>query len=189
MAQVLLQHLLDERGAEARVHSAGELRSGVPASPGSVRAMAARGLDLRHHRSRTMTAEQLTGADLVICMARRHLREAVLAFPEAWPRTFTLKELVQRGELVGPRPPGLALQAWLDQVGEGRRTTDLVGDDPADDVEDPIGLPDSAYETTAAELAELIQRLVDLAFPAPTPAPAAAGGGTAASFPTVTQEG
>ncbi|MBW3643009.1 MAG: hypothetical protein KY447_08870 [Actinobacteria bacterium] len=187
MAQVLLQHLLDERGAEARVHSAGELRSGVPASPGSVRAMAARGLDLRHHRSRTISAEQLTGADLVICMARRHVREAVLAFPDAWPRIFTLKELVRRGELVGPRPPGLALQAWLDQVGQGRRTTDLLGDDPADDVDDPIGLPDSAYETTAAELAELIQRLVDLAFPAPTPA--AASGGTAASSPTVTQEG
>ena len=185
MAQVLLQHRLDGLGVQARVHSAGELRGGVAASAGSVRAMAARGLDLGAHRSRTMTADQLRGADLVIGMARRHVREAVLAAPEAWPRTFTLKELVRRGEQAGPRPPGEPLETWLARVGVGRRPSDLLGDGPGDDVADPIGSPDPVYERTAAELCDLVDRLVELAF-------RHAGSGAtarASSSPTVTQEG
>lgn len=169
MAEVLLQHQLDRSGVEARVHSAGEIRGGVPASPGSVRAMASRGLDLDDHRSRRMTAELVTGADLVVGMARRHLREAVLACPEAWPRTFTLKELVRRGEAAGPRAADESLAAWLERVVEGRRPADLLGDDLADDVVDPIGSADHVYEATAVELAELIDRLVELAFGAEDP--------------------
>lgn len=183
MAQVLLQHRLDALGVGARVSSAGELRGGVAASPGSVRAMAARGLDIGDHRSRTMTAEEVAAADLVIGMARRHVREAVLACPEAWPCTFTLKELVRRGEGIGPRPPDQPLSAWLDLVGLGRQPADLLGDDPADDVEDPIGRADDVYETTAAELADLVERLVALAFPSVTDQR------QASSSRTVTQEG
>lgn len=134
-----------------------------------------------------MTAEELGAADVVIAMARRHLREAVLACPEAWPRTFTLKELVRRGEGIGPRPPDQPLAAWLDLVGLGRRTADVVGDDPVDDIEDPIGRRDDAYESTAVELTELIDRLVDLAFP-PPPADVAAHA-PASSSQTAIQEG
>ncbi len=193
MAQVLLQHRLDASGIEAHVHSAGELRGGVPASPGSVRAMAARGLDLDQHRSRALSAELLRGADLVVTMARRHVREAVLACPEAWPRTFTLKELVRRGGEVGPRRKDQSLAAWLAEVGADRRPSDLLGDTTTDDVADPIGSPDHAYERTAAELSELIDRLVDLAFAnANGNAHAHAGPGASAgasASPTVTQEG
>ncbi len=129
--------------------------------------MAAQGLDLQQHRSRAVTAEHLAGADLVLAMARRHVREAVLMLPEAWPRTFTLKELVRRGESALPRRADQSLAGWLTAMHAGRRTSALLGDDPADDVEDPIGAPDRVYEATAAELADLVSRLVDLAF-APT---------------------
>jgi protein-tyrosine phosphatase len=134
--------------------------------------MEARGLDLGRHRSRAFTAAHLDGADLVIAMARRHVREAVLASPDAWPRTFTLKELVRRGEACGPRRPGQSLAAWLARVHQGRRTNDLLGDDPCDDVEDPIGRHDHVYEATAAELDDLIGRLVELAFAPAAPQPA-----------------
>lgn len=170
MAEVLLRHRLDALGLEARVSSAGELPGGVPAEGGSRRAMASRGLDLGNHRSREFTGELLAGADLVIAMARRHVREAVLMFPDAWPRTFTLKELVRRGEAAAPRRRDQSLAAWLALVHAGRRTSDLLGDDPADDVDDPIGAPDHVYEATAAELDDLVARLVDLAF-APTAPP------------------
>lgn len=164
MAEVLLQHRLDALGVEARVSSAGELPGGVPAEGGSRRAMAAQGLDLEGHRSRAFTAEHLAAADLVLAMARRHVREAVLALPEAWPRTFTLKELVRRGEAASPRRPDQPFDAWLAGLHAGRRTSDLLGDDPADDVEDPIGAPDRVYDATAAELGALISRLVDVGF-------------------------
>ncbi len=126
--------------------------------------MAAQGLDLERHRSRAFTAEHLAGADLVLAMARRHVREAVLALPEAWPRTFTLKELVRRGEEAARRRPDQSLGGWLARVHAGRRTSDLLGDDPTDDVEDPIGAPDRIYDATAAELDDLVSRLVDVGF-------------------------
>lgn len=169
MAEVLLERRLDGLGVEATVSSAGELPGGVPAEGGSRRAMARHGLDLQSHRSRAFTPEHLAGADLVIGMARRHVREAALALPEAWPRTFTLKELVRLGEAAGARRSDQSLAAWLATMHAGRRTSDLLGDDPLDDVEDPIGAPDHVYEATAAELDDLVSRFVDLAFTAPTP--------------------
>jgi protein-tyrosine phosphatase len=167
MAEALLRSALAERGVEADVSSAGLFRGGAPASPGSVRAMARRGLDLDGHRSRTVTTDLLAGADLVIGMARLHVREAVLTLPDVWPRAFTLKELVRRGAEVVRRPPEEPLAAWLTRVHEGRRRADLIGDDPADDVADPIGGPDRLYLETATDLEDLVGRLVDLAFPVP----------------------
>lgn len=169
IAEVLLQRRLDQVGAKVEVSSAGELPGGVPAEGGSVRAMAARGLDLRRHRSRAFTAEHLEQADLVVAMARRHVREATFVHPGAWSRTFTLKELVRRGEASGPRRPDQPLAEWLAEVHRGRRTADLLGDDQRDDVEDPIGAADHVYEATADELTGLVDRLVDLAFPVPDP--------------------
>ena len=167
MAAALLRSALATRGVDATVSSAGLFRGGVPASPGSVKAMARRGLDLDEHRSRTVTTDLLGHADLVLGMARLHIREAVLAVPDVWPHAFTLKELVRRGAGAGRRPPEEPLETWLARVHEGRRRADLIGDDPADDVADPVGGPDRLYLETADELEELVGRLVDLAFPVP----------------------
>ena len=98
-------------------------------------------------------------------MSREHLREAVLAQPDIWPRAFTLKELVRRGETIGPRAPGESIDAWLARAHAGRNRADLLGSSSADDVEDPIGLSRSAYEKTANELSDLVDRLVDLLWP------------------------
>ena len=164
MAEALLRDRLGARGIEAQVHSAGELAGGVPASAGSVRAMAARGLDLGEHRSRPTTAAMLEGADLVVAMARRHLRAAAAAVPTAFPRTFTLKELVRRAAAAGPRAAGEGLDAWLARLHEGRTVTGLLGEDAADDIADPIGGPDRLYESTAQEIESLVDRFVELAF-------------------------
>ena len=167
MAEVLLRRALAARGADVDVRSAGMMAGGAPASGGSVRVMSARGLDLAGHRSHHMTVAEVAAADLVIAMARVHAREAVVLHPPAWPRTFTLKDLVRRGERVGARLPEEPLAAWLERVGAGRTRADLLGRDPADDVADPIGGPDRAYESTAALLEDLVERAVDLAFPPP----------------------
>jgi protein-tyrosine phosphatase len=95
-------------------------------------------------------------------MARNHVREAIVAVPDAWPRSFTLKELVRRGELCGPRRPGQPLDEWLAAVHAGRRLPDLLGDSAVDDVADPIGKPRRAYERTAKELDDLTSRLARL---------------------------
>lgn len=159
MAEVLLRRVLPD----AEVTSAGTMhRGGAPASAGSVRAMAARGLALDAHVSRAVDAAMLADADLVLGMARHHVRHAVVSDPSAFPRTFTLKELVRRGEALGPRRPDQPLREWLAEVHAGRRSSDLLGESPDDDVADPIGRPDVEYERTAVELEALVERLAGL---------------------------
>ena len=169
MAEVLLRRALEAQGTHAAVRSAGALPGGVPASGGSVRAMARRGLVLDEHRSRQLLAEEVAAADLVLCMARSHARSSVVLHPPSWSRTFTLKELVRRGEAVGARRPGQPLDEWLAELGRGRQRAEMLGADPEDDVADPIGGPDSGYEATAALLEELVTRAVGLAFPGVAP--------------------
>ena len=160
MAEVLLRERLRAAGVAATVSSAGTWRAGEPASGGSLRAMQARGMDLSDHRSRLLDRDAVDGADLVVGMAREHVREVAVLVPELFGRTFTLKELVRRGEAAGPAVG--TLDEWVDRVGAGRRPTDLLGDSPDDDVADPIGLADPEYERTAAEIEDLVDRLVAL---------------------------
>jgi hypothetical protein len=82
--------------------------------------------------------------------------------PEAFPKVFTLKELVRRGEAVGPRGAGESLADWLARAHAGRTSADLMGNSGADDVPDPIGLPRSAYDRMVAELDDQLDRLVAL---------------------------
>jgi protein-tyrosine phosphatase len=163
MAEAMLRHRLAELGVDARVASAGLLRSGNPASDHGVDVLRGRGIDMTAHRSRSMSRDILTSADLLLAMAREHVREAVVMDPSIWPRTFTLKELVRRGEMAGPRRPGEPLRDWLARVGQGRRVADLTGSSPDDDIADPIGGPRSAYERLAIELDGLLDRFVALA--------------------------
>lgn len=165
MGEALFRHRLAAAGIEARVHSAGLVSEGVPASAHGVRAMAARGLDTGAHRSRPLTPEMVAGADLIVGMAREHVREAVALVPEAFPRTFTLRELARRAGTTGPRGTAEPLDAWLARAGAGRRPTDLLGEHPDDDVADPIGRSRRAYERCAADIEALVDRAVDLAFP------------------------
>ncbi len=164
MAEVLLRHRFGDLGIDAQVTSAGLLQSGQPASAHGVDILRGRGLDMSTHRSRTMSRDLLGSADLLLAMAREHVREAVVLDPGLWPRTFTLKELVRRGEATGPRRPGESLADWLAQVGQGRRISELTGSSPDDDVADPYGGPRTAYERMATELDGLIDRLVAVAF-------------------------
>ncbi len=162
MAEVLLRHRLTALGVDARVHSAGLFVPGLPAHDDTARAMAAMGHDLAAHRSRRMTADMVGESDLVLGLARAHVREAVLLAPGAWPRCYTVKEAVRRAGIVGPRAPGQAFPAWVAALHAGRRREDLVGASAADDVDDPYGRGLGTSERTAAELDALVGELVEL---------------------------
>lgn len=164
MAEALLHDRLSRIGFDAKVSSAGRLYDDTPVSSGSVLAMADRGFDIRRHRSRRMTSELLRDADLVLGMAREHVREAVVLEPDVFPRAFTLKELVRRGEAIGPRRRGEPLDVWLTRAHEGRDRRHLLGTSPDDDVGDPIGGSADLYARTAVEIERLVDRLVELAF-------------------------
>lgn len=162
MAQALLVQKLAEVGAAGSVRSAGLLREGEPPPPEVISVMAARRLDVTAHRSHVVSVGDLSASDLVLAMAREHVRHAVVTAPEAWPRAFTLKELVRRGQETGPRRPDQSLASWLARIHDGRDRSALLGDSPADDVADPIGGPLQAYATTADLLDQLVGQLVEL---------------------------
>ena len=168
MTEALLARRLAAAGVAGRVRSAGLLGQGEPVPPEAVAAMAGYGLDLTRHRSHLVTAAELRGADLVIAMAREHVRHAVVTEPAAWPRTFTLRELLRRGQQAGPRMPGEPLASWLARVQHGRDRVALLGDSPDDDVADPVGGPAHAYVMTATLLDELVGALVDLCWERPS---------------------
>ena len=162
MAAALLGRRLEEAGVKAVVSSAGLLFDGKPATDHGRAVMADRGIDTSGHRSRRLRPDLLSGADIVIGMARTHVREAVALAPDAMGRAFTLKEIVRQGEERGGRAPGESVEAWLARLVAGRRLSDLLGESDADDVADPIGGPRRAYERTADELDDLTARLARL---------------------------
>jgi protein-tyrosine phosphatase len=165
MAAALFAHRTEHHVDRPRVASAGLGESGRPVPVEVSEVMADRGIDLSGHRSTTLAAPQVAGADLVVGMSLRHVQESVLLVPSSWERTFRLKELVRRGEFLGPRLPGQDPAAWIRAVQGDRRRDSLAHRSPEDDVADPYGGPLAGYETTAAELDDLTARLAALLWP------------------------
>jgi protein-tyrosine phosphatase len=162
MAAALLRRRLQRIEVTADIRTAGLLEPDQPVSEGTVRALAARRLDVSGHRSQRLDAERVRSATLLVGMERRHVQEAVVLVPEAWPRAFTLKELVRRGSAIGPRV-NESLETWLGRVHLGRSRQNFLGAGD-DDVDDPYGRSDDAFRLTAAELDDLVASFVDLAW-------------------------
>ena len=162
MAAALLARRLSGLSVAVRVRSGGMLRGGDPPLPEVISVMARYGIDITGHRSRVACAADLARASLVLAMTRDNLRYAVVTEPGAWPRAFTLRELIRRGEQVGPRPPDEPFSGWLSRVHAGRERVALLGDSADDDVPDPAGGPLRAYADVAGLLDRSLTRLAEL---------------------------
>ncbi len=168
MAQTILSDLLAERGIRAEIASAGLLPGGQPMPLETQEALRVLGHDgpgLGAQRSHQVTDSDVTSADLVVGMARNHVREVVVRMPETWDKTFTLKELVRRGLAVEARRADEELRSWLGRVADDRDRQDLLGSATVDDVADPIGGSSSMFEQTANEIQRLCVSLSTLLWP------------------------
>jgi protein-tyrosine-phosphatase len=145
----------DDAPEPVTVASAGLLPGGYASPPEVVGVMAG-------HCSTQVSGRLVATSDLVVGMARRHAREAVILEPAAWERTFTLKELVRRGDYVGERARHETLGSWLGRLHQGRQRTDLVGRSAEDDVADPLGGSMGEFRVTARELGSLVERVASL---------------------------
>ena len=165
LAEALLRGRLTSGPHSVDVASAGFLTAGRAVPEEMVAAASPYGADLSGHRSRQLSPADVTGADLVVGMARRHVRDVLLLDPGCLPRAFTLKELVRQGEKVGARGAGTTVGEWLAAVHEGRSRLDLLGASPEDDVADPFGGSPADYRAAADELHDLVDRLVRVLWP------------------------
>lgn len=166
MAQASLTALLAARRIAAQVGSAGLLPGGATLPVETVDALKAVGLGpAPGFVSARVTVDGVKHADLVLGMTREHVREVIVAVPEAWGHTFTLKELVRRGDEVGPRAWDEDLAGWLQRVGQDRTRAELLGSSLEDDVVDPIGGTPAEFERTAREIDGLCRALVALVWP------------------------
>jgi protein-tyrosine-phosphatase len=165
IAAALLEMRLKETSPEVVVESAGLRETDAILDDGALRVLDRQGVDLRGHHSRAIDSAMVGEATLVLGLEREHVRETVLLDPSIWPRIFTLKEIVRRGEEEGPCQPGESVSEWIARTHAGRSQRDLLGADRADDVADPYGGPPGGYEDAAEEIDDLVTRLASLVWP------------------------
>ena len=88
LAEALLRQILPAR---IRVESAGlTALGGMPADPEAQRLLAARGLDLSHHRGRQLTPAMALAADLILVMDERQKEDCQQLAPSVRGRVFLL---------------------------------------------------------------------------------------------------
>ncbi len=162
-AEGFLAQRLSELGPpDVTVESAGTSGTTSAVPPELLREAASYGLDLGSHVSRRVDANAIARADVIIGMARSHVREIVVADPTSFTRAFTLREIVRRGTENGKRGQLQPVDGWLGEIGAGRRHQDLLGESPVDDIPDPMGGSSQDYRAMLAEVATLTRALHSL---------------------------
>lgn len=156
VAAALLAKRLEALQADVSVSSVGLRFTGEPTPDIGVSLMAERGIDLTAHRSTRITARDVHNADVILGMTREHVREIVDIDPNAWAKTYTLKDFVRRAQRVGPRRRRQRLDGWLDVVGAERTTRDVLGSNPDDEVHDPFGQRPKVWQQVIDDIDDLV---------------------------------
>lgn len=160
MAEALLRAGLEKRecgGVE--IASSGTWADwGSPASSGAISALRQRGVDLGSHRSRPLDPIETSGADLVVVMTSVHEKEILQISPDVKEKLVLIKALGEMEFDVDPQAP---LGERVRAIAEGRRPKYRR----ALDLDDPIGLPWSAYERCVNEILRGVNALLDVLCP------------------------
>lgn len=156
MAAGFAKALLEGRGGEVTVSSAGVLLAGQPPTGLAAATMAGRDIDISRHRSRHLSEALASEVDSILAMEENHIREVARLAPHLVPRTFLLKTLERGARAAGPRDSSETLDEYLDR---------LVIEKGDDEVADPIGGTPEDYEACADELQQLVTSLVENLWP------------------------
>ena len=93
MAEGLFRHLTAKMPGQYRAVSAGVgAVDGMPPSTHAVQALKELGIDISRQRSRSLSAELVRDADLILGMTHGHANAVVLMYPQAADKTFVLRE-------------------------------------------------------------------------------------------------
>ena len=162
MAAALLDRQLGHLRSRVSVDSGGLRSAGEPMPSIGVSLMAHHGVDVSKHVSTQVTERSVKEADIVLGMTREHARELMAISPEAWSKTFTLKDFVRRAERAGPRHRHQRVADWLESVGANRELHDVLAADPGDDILDPYGRRSRVWKRVIDEMDDYVDRMVSV---------------------------
>jgi protein-tyrosine-phosphatase len=161
MANLFQQHA-DLAGLPALTKSGGfSEKGGEEPTDNTVRYLANRGIDVSGYRSHWMTDQSIRKAHIVVTAEQAHVIRVAGRWPDVFGHTFTLPELVQRGEAVGPRN-GRPLQEWIDEVNIGRPAALDYLDTPVGEIDDPTGRSPATWKAAFDRIDDLTARMVAL---------------------------
>lgn len=171
MAEAMLRDLAARAGKPLEIRSAGVATvNGLPISPHAASTLRKRKLMLPGD-STSMSAEDVLWANLILTMTSSHKRAILERFPQALPKTFTLKEYALRGDPVmdDVAEAERLYSEWQVRQALGQNLTaeertrlfELQRRIPDFDVADPFGGPLALYEQCADELEDVLMTLVD----------------------------
>jgi protein-tyrosine-phosphatase len=126
--------------------------AGSPATNGTIAVLRDRGIDLARHRSRELDAGVLAGADLVLAMSAEHTGTILAWERSASRRTFTLAAFARAVERAGRSAE--SADERVDLANEHLQELD------ADDVADPVGQGEEAYQACVERIDGLVRPLV-----------------------------
>ncbi|GAA4174845.1 low molecular weight phosphatase family protein [Gryllotalpicola koreensis] len=155
--ELLLARALAGR-ADLEVASAGTIaRPRMRMTDEIVRVAARYGIpetDARAHRAARLDEAAVADADLVLGLTREHRAAAVQLHPRALRYAFTLREFARLlgDPEVAATAPGLTPGELVAAVAAHRGGAQPVAAE-ADDIRDPIGLPQAVYDEVGAEIA------------------------------------
>jgi protein-tyrosine phosphatase len=158
IAEHLMRHGLEqgwpEQAGDFVVESAGTWgHAGSPMEPHALTMLGGRGVDGAAFRARELAAEHVAGADLVLAATREHRAAAVVLYPRAAARTFTLREFARLTADIDPGslPGGDAVERAraLVRAAAGRRGLVPPARPSDDDLADPYHAPASAFAACA----------------------------------------
>jgi protein-tyrosine-phosphatase len=161
MAEAIFRSLLADRSIDWVVGSVGLLDAGYPMVNEALAALGPDGAAMADHRSRTLSRSDILAADIIFGMTREHVREVAVLDPDAWGRTFTLKEFARRSKSIAPWFPERPFASWLADIHQGRQRDQMQGDSVEDDVADPIGGTPADFAATSRLIRDLCSQVAD----------------------------
>ena len=122
---------------------------GSPMTDRAVAELVRLGVEPTAHLARQVTAELVSGADLVVTATRSHRAAVVTLVPRATRYTFTALELARlltdTDTLSLPADPSLRVRELAAVAASGRGLAPPPVTAYADDIPDPYGRPDADY--------------------------------------------
>jgi protein-tyrosine-phosphatase len=158
----LIQQYAENRGMKVVVRSAGFSEAGgeLPTDT-AVRLLKERGIDVSAYLSHYLSTSGVVGADLIVTAEQKHVVAIAGRWPQMYDSTFTLPEIVELGERIGPR--GTRSHAdWLNALHAER--PDPLGylDTKVGEIADPTGQSPATWSAAFARIDDLTARLVTL---------------------------